>query len=138
MNAVTSAQATPGSDEIGTLMTRLGQAAVAAARVLANTPSAQKNEALQAAAQALRTRQADILAANDADMQSATERQLSNALLDRLKLDAKRVETMARGLEEIMALPDPIGATIADWTRPNGLRITRVRVPLGVIGIIYE
>ena len=59
-------------------------------------------------------------------------------MLDRLQLDAKRVEAMARGIEEIAALPDPIGTVIAEWTRPNGLRIQRVRVPLGVIGIIYE
>ncbi len=120
------------------MMTAIGRAAVEAARVLAQTPPDQKNQALAAAAAAIRARQNEILAANDADMKAATERNLSGALLDRLQLDAKRVEAMARGLEEIQALPDPIGTAIADWTRPNGLRITRVRVPLGVIGIIYE
>jgi glutamate-5-semialdehyde dehydrogenase len=136
MNAVTSPA--EARADIGALMTGIGHAAVAAARVLAQTPASVKNQALQAAAAAIRTRQAEILAANAADMQAAAERNLSGALLDRLKLDAKRVEAMARGIEEIQGLDDPVGTVIADWTRPNGMRITRVRVPLGVIGIIYE
>ena len=119
-------------------MMAIGQAAVAAARILAQTPAEAKNQALQAAADALRSRRDAILAANEADMKLAADRGLSGALLDRLKLDPKRVEAMAGGLEEILALPDPVGAVIGDWTRPNGMRITRVRVPLGVVGIIYE
>ncbi len=71
-------------------------------------------------------------------MKAATERGLSAAMLDRLELDAKRIESMARGIEAIAELPDPIGSVSAEWTRPNGMRIQRVRVPLGVIGIIYE
>ena len=71
-------------------------------------------------------------------MAAAGQKALSGALLDRLKLDDKRVEAMAKGLEEIAAFPDPVGAVLAEWTRPNGLTIQRVRVPLGVIGIIYE
>ncbi|MGC3982025.1 MAG: glutamate-5-semialdehyde dehydrogenase [Steroidobacteraceae bacterium] len=119
-------------------MEPLGRAAVEAARLLAQTDAATKNRALQGAVDALRARSAEILAANARDMTSARERNLSNALLDRLLLDPKRVEAMAKGIEDIMQLADPIGTVIAEWTRPNGMTIQRVRVPLGVIGIIYE
>ena len=119
-------------------MQGLGRAAVSAAAQLALADSATKNRALQAAAAALRRRAPQILAANAADLAQARERNLSAALLDRLALDARRVEAMALGLEEIARLADPVGSVVAEWTRPNGLRIQRVRVPLGVIGIIYE
>jgi glutamate-5-semialdehyde dehydrogenase len=125
-------------DDLDSRMMALGRAARAAARVLATTPTAVKDRALLAAAAALRSREADILAANAEDMAAATARGLSAALLDRLALDGRRVEAMAAGLEAIAALPDPVGTEIARWTRPNGLDIARVRVPLGVIGIIYE
>ena len=124
--------------EIGAVMEPIGHAAVDAARVLAQATTATKNHALQAMAAAVRAQATEILAANAQDMASARERGLSNALLDRLLLDAKRVEDMATGIIDIMQLPDPIGTTIAEWTRPNGMTIQRVRVPLGVIGIIYE
>jgi glutamate-5-semialdehyde dehydrogenase len=124
--------------EIGAIMEPIGRAAVEAARTLAQASSAAKNQALQAAVRALRKRAAEILVANTKDMNAARERGLSGALLDRLLLDAKRIEAMAKGLEDIIQLPDPIGAVIAEWTRPNGMIIQRVRVPLGVIGIIYE
>jgi len=124
--------------EIRALMQSLGRAAVEAGAVLALASASQKNQALSAAAAALRERRATIIEANEADMQAARAAGLSAALLDRLKLDDKRIEAMARGLEEIIALTDPIGTVAAEWTRPNGLRIQRVRVPLGVIGIIYE
>ena len=91
-----------------------------------------------AAATELRSRAAQILAANAKDMQAAEQKNLSAAMLDRLRLDQSRVEAMARGLEEIARLPDPVGRVLAEWDRPNGLRIARVAVPLGVIGIIYE
>ena len=91
-----------------------------------------------AAAAAIRTDAALIMAANAKDMAAAREKNLSAALLDRLALDEKRIAAMAKGLEEIAALPDPVGTTLAEWTRPNGLRISRVRTPLGVIGVIYE
>lgn len=119
-------------------MRRLGEAARAAAAGLANATSAQKDAALRGAAAAIRAGQPAILAANAEDLAAAQEAGLSGAMLDRLRLDPDRVEAIARGLEEVAALPDPIGATIAEWTRPNGLRIARVRVPLGVIGVIYE
>lgn len=124
--------------QIGELMEPLGRAAVTAARVLAQTDAATKNRALQVTATALRAHAAEILAANARDMSSARERGLSGALLDRLLLDPKRVEGMAQGIEDIIQLADPIGTVIAEWTRPNGMRIQRVRVPLGVVGIIFE
>ena len=124
--------------DIKALMRNLGEAAVAAGPQLALADSARKNQALAAMAAAIRARAAEIIAANEQDVRAATEAQLGAAMIDRLKLDEKRVEAMARGVEEIIALPDPIGTVAAEWTRPNGLRIQRVRVPLGVIGIIYE
>jgi glutamate-5-semialdehyde dehydrogenase len=126
------------SPDLAATMDRLGRQAREAAVALARVTAAQKTQALMAAAASIRARSADILAANALDMAGARTRQLSGALLDRLLLDAKRVEAMAKGLEDVAALPDPIGDVIAEWTRPNGLRIQRVRVPLGVIGIIYE
>jgi glutamate-5-semialdehyde dehydrogenase len=125
-------------DDLATTMQRIGREAVAAQAVLAQASTATRNEALRAIAAALRAQQPAILAANARDMEHARAARLATSALDRLALDASRVETMARGVEEIAALPDPVGTVIADWTRPNGLRIQRVRVPLGVIGIIYE
>lgn len=120
------------------LMQELGRAARAAAPVLASATREQKDRALRAAAASIRGDASKILAANAKDMDAAEERDLSAALLDRLRLDAARVEAMARGLEDIASLPDPVGRVLAEWTRPNGLRIARVAVPLGVLGIIYE
>ncbi len=123
---------------VADLMQGIGRRARAAAQILALATPEQKNHALRAASSALRTQAPKILAANEYDMQEATERKLSGALLDRLKLDHKRVEAMARGLADIEHLADPIGRILAEWTRPNGMVIQRVSVPLGVIGIIYE
>src|SRR5882672_2449651 len=128
----------PAAQSVPDIMRAIGRAARAAALALSVAPSDQKNRALRAAAVALRARRHKIIAANDRDMREATAKDLSPALLDRLKLDEKRVEAMARGLDEIAELADPIGTVLAEWTRPNGMRIQRVRVPLGVIGIIYE
>jgi glutamate-5-semialdehyde dehydrogenase len=126
------------TETIGGIMDRIGREAVAAARLLARATTQQKNHALAAAAAALRRRAAEIIAANAEDMSAARARNLSGALLDRLALDPKRVEAMAQGIDDIIALPDPVGGVIAEWRRPNGMLIQRVRVPLGVIGIIYE
>jgi glutamate-5-semialdehyde dehydrogenase len=123
---------------VADLMRSMGRAARAAAQVLAFVPSEQKNRALLAAAAALRSSRSALLEANEGDMREAASRGLSAALLDRLSLDEIRLETMARGLEDIVRLPDPIGARLAEWPRPNGMLIQRVCVPLGVIGIIYE
>ena len=133
----TAAGAAIGMD-VGQTMEQLGRAALAASSVLALASTQQKNDALAAAAKAIRERAGDILTANAQDMAAARERSLSSALLDRLLLDEQRVAGIAHALEEIIALPDPIGTIAAEWERPNGLRIQRVRVPLGVIGIIYE
>jgi glutamate-5-semialdehyde dehydrogenase len=123
---------------VADLMQGMGRAARASAAVLAFAPAQQKNRALLAAASALRSCAAKLLAANQGDMREAVSRGLSAAMLDRLCLDEGRVEAMARGLEDIAQLPDPIGSCLAEWSRPNGLLIQRVCVPLGVIGIIYE
>src|SRR5262245_21132606 len=116
----------------------MGAQAREAARALALASTETKNMALLAAARELRAEMAAILEANARDLDVARECQRPAAFLDRLLLDPKRVEAMAKGLEEIAALPDPVGSAIARWTRPNGLHIERVRVPLGVIGIVYE
>jgi glutamate-5-semialdehyde dehydrogenase len=137
MNAVSTSTGSPTA-EIAAIMRPIGQAAVASARVLAGSGTEQRNAALRAAARALRANAPAILAANRIDLDQAQARDLSAALLDRLALDEQRVEAMATGVEEIAALPDPLGTVTAEWTRPNGMRIQRVRVPLGVIGIIYE
>jgi glutamate-5-semialdehyde dehydrogenase len=120
------------------LMRALGSAARAAAKVLSFAPNEMRNFALTHAAHTLRASKATILTANDHDMRHAQAKKLSDALIERLRLDGARIEAMAAGLEAIAALPDPIGVTLKKWERPNGLRIRRVSVPLGVIGMIYE
>ena len=124
--------------DIPTMMRGLGRQAREAARALAFASSDAKNAALLAAARELRERTAAIVSANELDLSTARDANRPAAFLDRLMLDPQRIEAMAKGLEEIAALPDPVGAVLAEWTRPNGLQIARVRVPLGVIGIIYE
>ena len=126
------------TESIHDLMRRIGAAAKAAATKLATIPTEDKNKALRAAATRLREGTAALKAANDKDMAAGAEKGLSKALLDRLALNDDRIESMAKGLEDIAALPDPVGEVMAEWDRPNGLRIARVRVPLGVIGVIYE
>jgi glutamate-5-semialdehyde dehydrogenase len=120
------------------LVIQLAKAARLASRALAQAPRAVKDQALRAAANAIRTRKTEILTANAKDMAAAQESGLSAAMLDRLLLNEARVEAMCKGLEEIASLEDPVGQVIAEWMRPNGLKISRVRVPLGVIGVIYE
>ena len=120
------------------LMQAMGVAARAAARELALAPTEKKNTALRAAAQALRTSTPAILAANAKDLAAAREAERPAAFVDRLMLDEARIAAIAKGLDEIADLPDPVGTVLAHWTRPNGLDFERIRVPLGVIGIIYE
>jgi glutamate-5-semialdehyde dehydrogenase len=129
---------TPSTKDLADLVRGLGERARAAASLLALAPTATKNAALAAAAAALRARSDEILAANERDRAEATGHGATAAMLDRLMLDPRRVDAMAAGLDEIALLPDPIGQIAASWIRPNGLAISRVRVPLGVIGIIYE
>ncbi len=119
-------------------MLELGRAARAAAEVLAQASSAVKRAVLESAAQELRGAVKVVLRANAEDVADAQARGLSGAMVDRLALDEKRIEATAAGLEVVAALEDPVGRVIAEWERPNGLKIARVRVPLGVIGIIYE
>jgi glutamate-5-semialdehyde dehydrogenase len=126
------------TEDLDALMQRIGRAAVAAARDLASASAEQKVVALQAAAAALRQGRTRILEANELDMRDAQANDLSAAMLDRLRLDDPRIAAMASSIEEIAALADPVGTVSAEWQRPNGLRIQRVRVPLGVIGIIFE
>ena len=116
----------------------LCRAARSAARDLANAPTDTKNRCLQAAAAGLRATRATLLEANAGDVQRGRSAGLSPALLDRLTLTETRIEAMAAGLEAVAALPDPVGETIAQWRRPNGLQITQTRIPLGVVGVIYE
>ena len=123
---------------VATLMGAIGSAARAAQPVLAQASRERKDHALIEGAAALRRDAPRLLEANARDMREAESRDLSAAMLDRLRLDAGRLEAMARGLEDIAQLGDPVGRTLLEWTRPNGLRIARVAVPLGIIGIIYE
>ena len=123
---------------IAVLMREIGEQARSSARVLALAPTAQKDRALAAMAAAIRARQAQILAANAEDMTEAKASGATAAFLDRLALDERRVAAMADGLEVVCALPDPVGTVTERWTRPNGMTIERVRVPIGVVGIIYE
>jgi glutamate-5-semialdehyde dehydrogenase len=127
-----------GAGDIGTIMRMIGADARAAAGVLAAAVAAEKDRALKAMAAAVRDTAPAILAANGEDLADAENAGSTAALRDRLRLDHKRVGAMADGIETIAALNDPVGAVMAAWERPNGMRIERVRVPLGVIGVIYE
>ncbi|HZS64586.1 MAG TPA: glutamate-5-semialdehyde dehydrogenase [Xanthobacteraceae bacterium] len=127
-----------GSGEIGETMRAAGRAAKEAARALALATPTQKDAALAAMAKQVRGQAGAILAANAEDLAEAKAAGASPAFLDRLMLDAKRVNAMADGIDVVRGLPDPIGKVIERWTRPNGMTIERVRVPLGVVGVIYE
>lgn len=131
-------KATAIDGTIETQMRDIGTAARAASRTLALAPTEVKNRALAEAAKALRRDTAKILEANAQDVAAARAAGRPDSFVDRLALTAARASAIAKGLEEIAALADPVGTILADWTRPNGLRIQRVRVPIGVIGIIYE
>jgi glutamate-5-semialdehyde dehydrogenase len=119
-------------------MLELGKNARKAQRVLALAPARQKNAALLAMAKAVRDSAEKILAANSAEVTAAKTRGLKASFIDRLTLTPARTEAMAKGLEDMASLPDPVGTTLGEWTRPNGIVISRVRVPIGVIGIIFE
>ena len=126
------------SQDIPALMADMGARASAASRPLAIATTEQKNAALAAMADAIEAGSDEILAANEIDMQRAEQTDLTPSFRDRLKLTADRVQAMADGIRAIAGLADPVGAIIAAWDRPNGLKIERVRTPLGVIGVIYE
>ena len=135
---MTTSSATRAEPDLHALMTALGRRARKAARALALAPTPVKDKALAAAAAAIRARTDEILAANARDVAAADARGIAPSFRDRLLLDAGRVEAMARGLDDIAALPDPVGRVLATFERPNGLRIERVATPLGVVGVIYE
>ena len=123
---------------IAAQMEKLAKDAKAAARVVASLSTAVKNELLVRMAQALLEKQEELLAANERDLAAAVEAGLAAAMIDRLTLDAKRIRAMADGLREVADLPDPVGEVTGMWRRPNGLQVGRMRIPLGVIGIVYE
>lgn len=120
------------------VMAKLGVAAKEAASILAIAPRSQKDKALYEAAKSLRAATMGILAANEIDVAAMVKKEAAASFIDRLTLDEGRIEAIAAGLEAIAALPDPVGDIISEWERPNGLKISRVRTPLGVIGVIFE
>lgn len=126
------------TSEIETIMNGLGARAKEAARHLASAPASQKNKALSIMAEKIEANLDLILTANQKDVQASKEAGKDAAFIDRLELNPDRIKAMANGLREIALLDDPVGKTLATWERPNGLEISRVQVPLGVIGIIYE
>ncbi len=133
-----AAQRLESDAEVRAAMRVIGAAARSAARALAIAPAAQKNRALTAAARLLRERAPETLTANARDFAEGKAKGLTPAFLDRLALNEARIEAMARGLEDVAALPDPVGRVLATFNRPNGLTIERVATPLGVVGVIYE
>lgn len=138
MSVVNIAAGGENFEELLEVMLGLGKRARAAAHILATASTDAKNTALNQMAAAIRAKSSKIVVANEKDVKNATAAGISEAFLDRLTLNADRIEAMAQGIEAIAALPDPVGHVIAEWDRPNGLNISRIRVPLGVIGIIYE
>lgn len=125
-------------EDVTAIVAELGQRARSAAASLRNASTEAKNKALAGAARLIRAESASILSANALDIEAAKKAGMNEAMQDRLLLDPARVEAMAKGLDDIVALPDPVGAVVEQWDRPNGLNISRVRVPIGVIGVIYE
>jgi glutamate-5-semialdehyde dehydrogenase len=120
------------------VLEKIGQRAASASRILAQATTAEKNEALLAIARRIELETQTILTANEADLRAGSESGLSSAMLDRAHLDPKRIHTIANSVREVVHLTDPIGEVLKEWSRPNGLKISKRRVPLGVIGIIYE
>ncbi len=134
---ITPIASTP-ADDLADQMRAIGVKARRSARALALAPTESRNQALRAAAAALRAKRAELLKANQQDMDEARQSGANPAYLDRLMLDEKRVEAIACGLEDIAGLPDPVGRILAEWRQPNGLQFERVSTPIGVIGIIFE
>jgi glutamate-5-semialdehyde dehydrogenase len=137
-NRLETSMATVLEQPLTDVMEAMGRRARAAAAILATSPRLLKDEALRAAAQAIRAHAPAILAANRRDLEAGRAKGLTSAMLDRLALDEPRIEGIATSLESIAELGDPVGQEIARWQRPNGLDIARVRTPLGVVGVIYE
>jgi glutamate-5-semialdehyde dehydrogenase len=129
---------TKPAEDAASIVAALGQRARQAAATLRNATTAAKNKALAEGARLIRAESAAILAANALDIAAAKQSGMNEAMQDRLLLNAARVESMAAALDDIAALPDPVGSIVEEWQRPNGLAFTRVRVPIGIIGVIYE
>ncbi|MEA3146638.1 MAG: glutamate-5-semialdehyde dehydrogenase [Verrucomicrobiota bacterium] len=123
---------------ISEVLELIGQRAAAASRILAQTTTAKKDEALLAIARRIEQETPAILAANEEDLRAGAQSGLSSAMLDRARLDSKRIQTIANSVREVVQLTDPVGEILKEWSRPNGLKISKRRVPIGVIGIIYE
>jgi glutamate-5-semialdehyde dehydrogenase len=123
---------------ISEVLELIGQRAAAASRILAQTTTAKKDEALLAIARRIEQETPAILAANEEDLRAGAQSGLSSAMLDRARLDPKRIQTIANSVREVVQLTDPVGEVLKEWSRPNGLKISKRRVPIGVIGIIYE
>ncbi len=137
-NAMNTNQNQVAADDVVTLMAEIGKRAREAASALSITDTAAKNAALAVMARHLKTDMPAILEANHIDVEAAKARKLSDAFVDRLTLDETRIASICDGLRAIAELADPVGTVIAEWDRPNGLHIERVRTPLGVIGVIFE
>src|ERR1700730_16269636 len=120
------------------LLEQIGQQAASSSRILARATTAEKNAALLAIAYRIEQSATTILAANEADLEAGSKSGLSSAMLDRARLDARRIQTIANSVREVVQLTDPVGEVLKQWSRPNGLKISKRRVPIGVIGIIYE
>ena len=120
------------------LLEQIGQQAASSSRILARATTAEKNAALLAIAHRIEQSATTILAANEADLEAGSKSGLSSAMLDRARLDARRIQTIANSVREVVQLTDPVGEVLKQWSRPNGLKISKRRVPIGVIGIIYE
>jgi glutamate-5-semialdehyde dehydrogenase len=131
-------KAIDGSDDLAALMHDIGRRAKAASRVLAQASPQQKDRALTAIAQAIRADAGAIITANAEDMAEARANGITSAFLDRLELNPKRIDGIAEAIDTIRDIPDPVGKVTEKWTRPNGMTIERVRVPLGVVGVIFE
>lgn len=129
---------TKPAEDAAAIVAALGDRAKRAAAALRNATTEAKNKALAEGARLIRAESAAILAANARDIEAARQSGMNEAMLDRLLLTLPRIEGMAAALDDIRAMPDPVGATVEEWDRPNGLHFTRVRVPIGIIGVIYE
>ena len=126
------------SKEIKDKITKMGSDALTASRALANLNTDQKNKILLAMADGILSDADKIISANAIDLDDAVNNNLTNSMIDRLRLDQKRIEAIADGIRQVATLPDPVGEIMDEWDRPNGIKIKQIRVPIGIIGIIYE
>ena len=126
------------SKEIKDKITKMGSDALTASRALANLTTDQKNKILLAMADGILSDADKIISANAIDLDDAVNNNLTNSMIDRLRLDQKRIEAIADGIRQVATLPDPVGEIMDEWDRPNGIKIKQIRVPIGIIGIIYE